>query len=449
MTNIAIAGALGIGALLVAKAAGKTPVVSSEALKNRVKLQQKSAPSVILYRSALNVIHASKRRDLGLLRQIMHQEAKPLADDAPPPVIGRAASPNWLSPGAMLSTRDFTLGNKLTASNGLGFVELQTDGNLVLRRKDGTVLWNTETQGKGIVQAVMQTDGNLVLQDVNGSPVWATATQGNPQSRLVIQDDGNLVLYRAVTPTWATNSAGWVGSQRVTKNFLSQGVHLVSDAVDEVITIVEAIPIAGDAIEWLIGLVKDFANTDVGKDFFRVVSPAAVPILFAIPFIGPVLAPLAYAFPGIARGERLDTAYANELVAAVKYFSEKYAGKLAEEILLANLPVDVSRGLSELSNQLEDVARLAGKEAGKIPDDPQAVLNGIGAQMGLPVPTTVDNLASFYAIKQGVPEIVARATIDNLIGLPPPADISVLYDPNGTRLKPIAGDILRQIVKRG
>jgi hypothetical protein len=83
---------------------------------------------------------------------------------------------------------------------------LQEDGNLVLYRRSGPVLWATGTRdGERLVN---QPDGNLVLYRADGSVAWSTGTAGNGPSSLWVQQDGNLVLYRNsdARPTWATGT---------------------------------------------------------------------------------------------------------------------------------------------------------------------------------------------------------------------------------------------------
>jgi hypothetical protein len=49
---------------------------------------------------------------------------------------------------------------------------LQEDGNLVLYKKDGGLIWSSETRGAARLQ--VQNDGNVVLYDANGNVKWAT-----------------------------------------------------------------------------------------------------------------------------------------------------------------------------------------------------------------------------------------------------------------------------------
>ena len=97
-------------------------------------------------------------------------------------------------------------GSDLTSPNGQHRASMQTDGNFVISRRDGTPKWATGTDGRAIGDIVMQDDGNLVMYDANG-PVWASGTDQHPGAVLVLQDDGNLVIYAPDgTPLWATGT---------------------------------------------------------------------------------------------------------------------------------------------------------------------------------------------------------------------------------------------------
>ena len=54
----------------------------------------------------------------------------------------------------------------------------QQDGNLVLYKKDGSVIWASGTNGKGVApyRLIPQEDGNLVFYDGNYKPLWASNT---------------------------------------------------------------------------------------------------------------------------------------------------------------------------------------------------------------------------------------------------------------------------------
>ncbi len=112
-----------------------------------------------------------------------------------------------LNPGEFL-----TPGHSLTSKNGKYTFSMQTDGNIVIRKKlkngKTKVLWSSGTYKYKVTKLIMQHDGNLVMY-LNRHASWSSNTAGNPGAFLVIQDDGNAVIYskNGKTPLWSTNSA--------------------------------------------------------------------------------------------------------------------------------------------------------------------------------------------------------------------------------------------------
>ncbi|MFC4128455.1 hypothetical protein [Nocardia rhizosphaerae] len=116
--------------------------------------------------------------------------------------LGAAPLPDGdhrLTSGSVLSA-----GSALRSRNGRYELWLQSDGNLVLYRTDGRVIWATGTTNTRTL--VNQTDGNLVLYRPNGRAAWSTRTWYRGPSTLVLQDDGNLVLRTDAGDriTWST-----------------------------------------------------------------------------------------------------------------------------------------------------------------------------------------------------------------------------------------------------
>jgi hypothetical protein len=64
----------------------------------------------------------------------------------------------------------------------------------VVVTKGGRPIWDTKTTAG--VRLHNQTDGNLVLRKSDGTAIWASGTWGKGPSTLKLQNDGNLVLYR-------------------------------------------------------------------------------------------------------------------------------------------------------------------------------------------------------------------------------------------------------------
>ena len=116
----------------------------------------------------------------------------------PPPVAGCGL----LIPGQVLAP-----GEVMFSCDGRFQMEMQTDGNIVMRVVDYVALWTSGTHGTSPSGLVMQEDGNLVLYSTDGSVIWHLGTHGNAGAYLALQDDGNLVLYRGSTALWNTGPA--------------------------------------------------------------------------------------------------------------------------------------------------------------------------------------------------------------------------------------------------
>ncbi|MFY0577132.1 hypothetical protein ACN28S_24960 [Cystobacter fuscus] len=112
--------------------------------------------------------------------------------------------------------QSLSLGQSMRSFDGRFTFTFQSDGNLVHKDAQGTVLWTSNTAGLQAKSAHMQGDGNFVLyttiEPTVGAAVWATNTGGRPGGSvfLLVQDDGNVVLYdsNGVIPLWATNTGG-------------------------------------------------------------------------------------------------------------------------------------------------------------------------------------------------------------------------------------------------
>ena len=101
-----------------------------------------------------------------------------------------ATPPGQLNPGQQI-----TSGTQITSPNGKFVLQMQSDGNLVIRAPGNIPIGDTHTAGHDGTIAVMQTDGNFVLRAPGNIPVWASGTDGHPGTVLQVQDDGGVVLY--------------------------------------------------------------------------------------------------------------------------------------------------------------------------------------------------------------------------------------------------------------
>lgn len=139
-----------------------------------------------------------------------------------------------------------------TSGNPGAFLTLNSDGNLVVYDRTGTVaLWDAFSRGgtPGATHVELQNDGNLVTYTADNAWTWATGTRYFPPSipagswlgsgdslqspngkyTLTMQTDGNLVLFEAET-TYANFSPGRVKWH--TGTYGNYGAHLLPQASD-------------------------------------------------------------------------------------------------------------------------------------------------------------------------------------------------------------------------
>jgi hypothetical protein len=108
--------------------------------------------------------------------------------------------------GAIALGTRMTPGQSVLSANGSHQLVMQSDGNLVVYSSDGRALWTSRSAGRGAA-FVAGADGNLAVVDRTGHPVWTSATGRKGAGRLLVQNDGNVVLYRnSGGVLWATRS---------------------------------------------------------------------------------------------------------------------------------------------------------------------------------------------------------------------------------------------------
>ncbi|XYI03703.1 RICIN domain-containing protein [Sorangium sp. So ce1128] len=111
----------------------------------------------------------------------------------------------------MLAAGDKMLpGEYITSRNGTYTFNVQSDGNLVVY-SGATALWSSQTWGNSDVSKLtMQLDGNLVLTRNSGGIIWQSNTGGTDPSNnsyfryLMVTDSGKLVIHGdAGRPAWS------------------------------------------------------------------------------------------------------------------------------------------------------------------------------------------------------------------------------------------------------
>ena len=98
-------------------------------------------------------------------------------------------------PGQLNAGQRITSGTQIASPDGRFVLQMQRDGNLVIRAPGNIPRGDTHTAGHDGTIAVMQTDGNFVLRAPGNIPIWASGTDGHPGTVLQVQDDGGAVLY--------------------------------------------------------------------------------------------------------------------------------------------------------------------------------------------------------------------------------------------------------------
>ncbi len=131
----------------------------------------------------------------------------PVSTTAPVPVAVKPSTPQPQAAtgitvlGAQISNTAMAANQALVSTNGRYQAIMQADGNAVVYDTIANkAIWNSGTAGKaqgGFLN--VQTDGNLVVYDAAIKAQWDSKTAGGPATNrtftLAMQDDGNLVIY--------------------------------------------------------------------------------------------------------------------------------------------------------------------------------------------------------------------------------------------------------------
>ena len=97
------------------------------------------------------------------------------------------------------------LGDMLVSVSKTWTLQLQADGNLVLRDGSGAVTWSSHTAGRG-ARLDMLWSGNLVIVDKAESIVFQTSTGAHAAAYAILHDSGSLALYWQGTLLWSSSS---------------------------------------------------------------------------------------------------------------------------------------------------------------------------------------------------------------------------------------------------
>ena len=123
-------------------------------------------------------------------------------------------------PNGSLSKR-----NSIKSGNGVYEFILQENGNLELKCND-TLLWSSDTKNSDVEDFQFQSDGNLVIRKKNGTYAWESQTvydgsgPNGPPDRLILQNDGNVVLYAGREAKWSTGTRGKCASGKFSNKII-------------------------------------------------------------------------------------------------------------------------------------------------------------------------------------------------------------------------------------
>ncbi|KAG5666764.1 hypothetical protein PVAND_014774 [Polypedilum vanderplanki] len=97
-------------------------------------------------------------------------------------------------------------GFSLKSANGEFFLNMQTDGNLVIYTTAKNVpIWATNTATLGGKRVCMQQDGDFNIYSQSNNLIWSSKTKGKSGIYVKLQNSGNLEMFtKADKKVWET-----------------------------------------------------------------------------------------------------------------------------------------------------------------------------------------------------------------------------------------------------
>ena len=119
-----------------------------------------------------------------------------------PNLVTFPAAPHILYHGHSLGP-----GQRLTTADRHTTVQMQTDGNFVIRNQNG-IIWQTKTAGvaKG-GRVLMQDNGRLAVLDTKGTIHWQSpAVHHTGRAAMRVDNNGVMSIYQGATRVWYTHT---------------------------------------------------------------------------------------------------------------------------------------------------------------------------------------------------------------------------------------------------
>jgi co-chaperonin GroES (HSP10) len=127
--------------------------------------------------------------------------------DLKPEIIATARAKTRLHPIELAAGDSLVAGEKMVSESGDYSLELEEDGNLVLRNSRGLAMWTPSVQPVEGSSLVMGTSGRLKLAS-EVETLWSPRSKANPGSVLRVTDRGDVQLVNGKTILWHRGKTG-------------------------------------------------------------------------------------------------------------------------------------------------------------------------------------------------------------------------------------------------
>lgn len=219
---------------------------------------------------------------------------------------------------------------------------------------------------------------------------------------------------------------------------------VASDAAGDVLSIAEVIPGVSNAVTFFGSELQDFANTTVGTIALRAFASFVYPGLATV--LGPQLAAVAFAIPGVAKGDNFSKAWLAEFLYRLEKTADIVGADAAGELVAQFQPamdqliaqaqangLDVETYAQQLEAQtgasLSDLANKLGVNAQILQTAIDYAANQIGFKSLDDLETQVEKLGE-QLVKQGESALFAYTEAADIVANLPSAAVQHTFDPS-------------------